>query len=202
MDGTAGGISLDKAGIGGLEFRFSAAFEALLGTNRIARISVGHYFWTDCQDRHRPRLYVPAKGLCCLKLLRTTVDVLPPDSRISRSESKRRQERTAGDDNADTKDDPHGRGGFLFATAAHSQPDQFEVPSNRLASEILGPAQIAGPYRRVREKVISYGYLHNFTVDSDFGPFEVTGGKSGHRNHRSPHRARSKADLAPKTPFD
>ncbi len=68
-----------------------------------------------------------------------------------------------------------GVGVFLFATAAHSQPDQFEVPSNRLASEILAPAQIAGPYHRVREEVISYGYLHHFTVDSDFGPFEVTG---------------------------
>ena len=62
-----------------------------------------------------------------------------------------------------------------FAAAATAQEQGFEKPSNRLASEILPAAVIAGPYHQVREDVISYGYMHHYTVDSDFGVFEITG---------------------------
>ena len=51
----------------------------------------------------------------------------------------------------------------------------FEVPSNRSASQILPSNLIASPYHRVRETVVSYGYLHHFTVDSQFGVFQATG---------------------------
>jgi hypothetical protein len=34
---------------------------------------------------------------------------------------------------------------------------------------------IAGPNHRVRDVVVSYGYMHHYTVDSEFGVFEVTG---------------------------
>jgi hypothetical protein len=51
----------------------------------------------------------------------------------------------------------------------------FEVPGNRLVSEILPSEAIKGPHHRIRDKVVSYGYLHTYTVDSDFGTFEVMG---------------------------
>jgi hypothetical protein len=68
-----------------------------------------------------------------------------------------------------------GVGAVLIATAASAQPAQFEVPMNRLASEILTRDQISGPHHRVRQEVVSYGYLHHYTVDSDFGTFDATG---------------------------
>ncbi len=34
---------------------------------------------------------------------------------------------------------------------------------------------IAGPHHRIREQVVSYGYMHHWTVESNFGTFEVTG---------------------------
>ena len=62
-----------------------------------------------------------------------------------------------------------------IATLATASAQTFEVPSNRLASQILPANLISGPYHRVRETVISYGYMHHYTVDSQFGVFEVTG---------------------------
>jgi len=62
---------------------------------------------------------------------------------------------------------------FLFAQAVHAQ--NFEVPANRRASEILPTNVISGPNYRIREEVVTYGYLHSWTVDSDFGTFQVTG---------------------------
>jgi hypothetical protein len=34
---------------------------------------------------------------------------------------------------------------------------------------------ISGPHYRIQEAVVSYGYLHNWTVNSDFGTFYATG---------------------------
>ena len=34
---------------------------------------------------------------------------------------------------------------------------------------------IKGPHYQIRDKVVSYGYMDHFTVDSDYGVFEVTG---------------------------
>ena len=62
-----------------------------------------------------------------------------------------------------------------IATLATASAQTFEVPSNRLASQILPANLISGPYHQVREDVISYGYMHHYTVDSEFGVFEVTG---------------------------
>ncbi len=64
---------------------------------------------------------------------------------------------------------------ILLAAAEPVQGQPFEEPSNRLASEILPAGVISGPYHKVREDVISYGYMHHYTVDSEFGVFEVTG---------------------------
>jgi hypothetical protein len=52
---------------------------------------------------------------------------------------------------------------------------KFEGPVNQKASDILPPQLIAGPHFRVRDKVVSYGYMHHYVVDSDYGVFEVTG---------------------------
>ena len=50
-----------------------------------------------------------------------------------------------------------------------------EVPHNRSVTEVLPQNMISGPHYRVRETVVSYGYMNHFIVDSDFGVFEVTG---------------------------
>jgi hypothetical protein len=59
----------------------------------------------------------------------------------------------------------------LPATAA----PRFEAPVNQKASAILPPQLLSGPNFRVRDQVVSYGYMHHYVLDSDFGVFEVTG---------------------------
>ncbi len=61
------------------------------------------------------------------------------------------------------------------ASSAPAATANFEVPGIHNASDILPRELITGPHYRIREKVVSYGYLHSYTVDSDFGVFEVTG---------------------------
>lgn len=63
--------------------------------------------------------------------------------------------------------------GFPVSSATASA--DFEVPSTLNASNILPRELISGPHYQVREKVVSYGYMHNYVVDSDYGVFEVTG---------------------------
>ena len=53
--------------------------------------------------------------------------------------------------------------------------EEFEVPANREASEILPAELIKGPHYRVQDTVVSYGYMHHWTVDTDFGTFQATG---------------------------
>jgi hypothetical protein len=62
---------------------------------------------------------------------------------------------------------------FGVATAAGAV--EFERPANRAASKILPAEILTGPHYRIREEVVSYGYMHHFTVDSDFGVFKATG---------------------------
>jgi len=58
----------------------------------------------------------------------------------------------------------------VFAGAA-----DHEVPGNQRVADVL-PATIAkGPHYTVRDPVVADGYMYHYTVDSDFGPFEVTG---------------------------
>lgn len=71
---------------------------------------------------------------------------------------------------------------FLFATmatvlpsAAHVDEKQYETPGTRQVSDILPADMVIGPHYRVREDVVSYGYMYHFTVDSDFGTFEAVG---------------------------
>lgn len=51
----------------------------------------------------------------------------------------------------------------------------LESPAVLRASQFLAPDLAASPLHRVREVVPTDGYLAHYTVDTDFGSFEVTG---------------------------
>jgi hypothetical protein len=61
---------------------------------------------------------------------------------------------------------------FLITDVA---ANDYETPKNRKAEEILPAGMLSGPHYRIREKVVSFGYMHHYAVDSDYGFFEVTG---------------------------
>ena len=58
-----------------------------------------------------------------------------------------------------------------FAVAA----EKYQVPTNRKVTDIFPADIITGPHYQIRDKVVSYGYMDHFTVDSDYGVFQVTG---------------------------
>ncbi len=61
------------------------------------------------------------------------------------------------------------------STQAAAPASRFEAPGNVKASSVLPAQLLSGPHFRVRDTVVSYGYMHHYVVDSDFGVFEVTG---------------------------
>lgn len=62
-----------------------------------------------------------------------------------------------------------------YKTAYADKTVTFESPDKRNAVQILGNKIVKGPHYTIRDKVITYGYMHHYTVDSDYGVFEVTG---------------------------
>ena len=64
---------------------------------------------------------------------------------------------------------------LLCATVSATSAAQFEAPANRKAAEILPAELLKGSNYQVRDTVVSYGYMDHWTVDTDFGTFEVTG---------------------------
>ncbi len=64
---------------------------------------------------------------------------------------------------------------LLCTIASATSAAQFEAPANRKAAEILPAELLKGPNYQVRETVVSYGYMHHWTVDSDFETIEATG---------------------------
>ncbi|GJQ60706.1 MAG: hypothetical protein SCALA701_35070 [Candidatus Scalindua sp.] len=53
---------------------------------------------------------------------------------------------------------------------------EYEVPRNRLVSEVLNWDVIEGEHYTIEQTVRIYdGFMHHFAVNSDFGTFEVTG---------------------------
>jgi hypothetical protein len=52
---------------------------------------------------------------------------------------------------------------------------EYEKFSDRKVSDILPADKVAFEHYKIRETVQSYGYMDHFTVDSDYGVFEVTG---------------------------
>ncbi len=70
-------------------------------------------------------------------------------------------------------------GGFAFLLSATIDTvyadNAYEVPRVRSARTFLDDKILKGPHHTVRDRVSTDGYLHRFTVDSDFGVFKVTG---------------------------
>jgi hypothetical protein len=62
----------------------------------------------------------------------------------------------------------------LLPAFGHLEAKECEIPTSAKASEILPANWISGPYHRIKEEVASYGYMYRYSVDSDFGVFEVT----------------------------
>jgi hypothetical protein len=52
---------------------------------------------------------------------------------------------------------------------------QYEVHSPTTAAQVLPTNRLQGDNFKVRDGVLAYDFLYHFTVDSDFGAFEVTG---------------------------
>ena len=64
---------------------------------------------------------------------------------------------------------------FTMAPTIAPVAQQYEAYGIRRAADILPPGLRSGPHFKVGGEVVSYGYLHHYTVDSDFGRFDVTG---------------------------
>jgi hypothetical protein len=69
---------------------------------------------------------------------------------------------------------------FTFLITFFSSPSpvsckEYEAPQNQRVSDIFPAKVIKGPHYRIRDQVVSYGYMRHYIVDSDFGVFEVTG---------------------------
>ena len=64
---------------------------------------------------------------------------------------------------------------LLAVVSGRAAAADVEVPHNFKASETLPPEMLKGAHFQVRQTVVCHGYMHRFTVDSDYGVFEVTG---------------------------
>ena len=66
---------------------------------------------------------------------------------------------------------------LLLATSVGvGRSAEYEIPTNYSVAELLRPEAIKGPHYRIRNTVVTYsGFMHHYTVDSDYGTFEVTG---------------------------
>lgn len=56
-----------------------------------------------------------------------------------------------------------------------SEAAHYERPAARSIQDIMPADKVSGPHYKIREKVRCDGYMDHFSVESDFGPFEVTG---------------------------
>ena len=57
---------------------------------------------------------------------------------------------------------------LLVAAPALAAPEHEEPPVLN-ASDILTPAELSGPYHKVRDKVVVKDYLMVFEIESDYG---------------------------------
>jgi hypothetical protein len=64
---------------------------------------------------------------------------------------------------------------LLAAVAVAVAAADYETPASRRVAEVLPAELIKGPHYTVRDPVVTDGYMNYYQVDSDFGPFEVTG---------------------------
>jgi hypothetical protein len=66
-------------------------------------------------------------------------------------------------------------GAVVVLVAGPLAAADYEVPGERLAKDIVPAAMLKGPHHRIRDVVPTDGYTDRWTVDSDFGVFEVAG---------------------------
>ncbi|MBF0559602.1 MAG: hypothetical protein HQL08_12580 [Nitrospirae bacterium] len=66
---------------------------------------------------------------------------------------------------------------FFFSSAqtSYATDTQYEQFAERKIADILPADKISGEHYKIRETVPTYGFMDHFTVDSDYGIFEVTG---------------------------
>jgi hypothetical protein len=64
---------------------------------------------------------------------------------------------------------------WVLPNPAGANAKEYERPGDRKVSEFFGPGFISGRQYRLRETIFSDGTLNRYTVDSNFGAFEVTG---------------------------
>ena len=57
----------------------------------------------------------------------------------------------------------------------HPGAEECETPTNVKAPEILPANLISGPFHRIKDTVVSHGYMYRYTVVSDLDVFEATG---------------------------
>lgn len=62
----------------------------------------------------------------------------------------------------------------MTTAAAMAADNGFEQPGENKASALLKPEMVQGRYHKVDERVLYDGFLYHFTVQSSFGPYEVT----------------------------
>lgn len=63
----------------------------------------------------------------------------------------------------------------LLLAAAVAGAAEYEVPQNRLAKDVLPQGMLKGQHYRIRDLVVADGYMHRWTVNSDFGTFDLEG---------------------------
>ena len=63
----------------------------------------------------------------------------------------------------------------LFIGIPAIEAAEYEQLHNRSIRDVLPADQISGPHYKIRDTVRCDGFVDHFTVDSDFGVFEVTG---------------------------
>ncbi|MEO5917033.1 MAG: hypothetical protein ABIS50_22580 [Luteolibacter sp.] len=63
----------------------------------------------------------------------------------------------------------------MISTAFAQAPATFEQGVTLKASDLLPAASLHGPSYRVRDLVVTDGYMAHFQIDSDFGTFEAIG---------------------------
>ena len=63
----------------------------------------------------------------------------------------------------------------LAAMAQTGWTQSYETPTTARAIDLVPKDKISGPHYKLRPTVPYDGYMYRFAVDSDYGPFEVTG---------------------------
>jgi hypothetical protein len=63
----------------------------------------------------------------------------------------------------------------LVLVSAPVSAQDYETPGSRPTASVLRPEAMTGPHYSIAPTVVSYGFMNHYTVDSDYGAFEVTG---------------------------